>query len=200
VGCWAVASRKNNVERNVVEPSQVFEGSVSGGVSGRDLLNIESMEVHVHTQPQPRRSGDYGYLQKAKDHMPPVCHGELDWLANYSDVHAKCLLLACKNKALICKDGRLARAAFFPDCSIGSVMIAILFAFCAYAALIWFKFNLPQTRQLMLFGCMAACSLGIWWLQREFFYSHQVARRAVAALSMAAGARSDGSRFASNDN
>lgn len=125
------------------------------------------------------------FLELAKEVMPIPCHDQLDWLVRHSDVHARCLLLACKNKALVCRNGRLERAKAFPDYSMGGLSISILLAFGAYATLLWIALNanLSQGSQLILFGCMAASTLGIWWLQRQFFYPHVVARTATEALA-----------------
>ena len=125
------------------------------------------------------------FLELAKEVMPIPCHDQLDWLVHHSDVHAKCLLLACENKALVCRNGRLERAKVFPDYSVGGLSIFILVAFGVVATLVWiaFNINLSRTSQSALFGCMAASALGIWWLQRQFFYPHVVARTATEALA-----------------
>lgn len=175
------------------ELHQEVQGDVQGDMAGRDVVkhlkvdrvDVQKVDVHIYPPEPPKTLPSKTALEKAKELMPPVCHEELDWLALHSDVHGKCLLLACKNKALICRDGRLGRAKSLPDYSMGGLSISILLAFGAYATLLWIAFNvnLSQTSQLILFGLMAASSLGIWWLQRQFFYPHVVARTATEALA-----------------
>lgn len=165
--------------------SQIFNAEINGDVAARDVnsVHVQQVDVHVYASAQPDSRGESVHLAKAKALMPPVCHDELEWLAKHSDVHAACLLLACKNKVLVCKNGRLDRAAAFPDYSMGGMTIATVLAFFAWVALVLLAYKLSQSSQSILFGLMGACTLTIWWLQRQFFYPHVVAKKAVAALA-----------------
>lgn len=127
------------------------------------------------------------FLELAKEQMPIACHDQLDWLVKHSDLHAECLLLACKGKALICRNGRLERSMAWPHYSMGGLTIATLGGFAGYALLVWLAFNvnLPSTSQALLWCFISASAIGIWWIQRQFLYPQAVAKKAVAALAHA---------------
>lgn len=165
--------------------SQMFNAEINGDVAARDVnsVHVQQVDVHVYAPAQPDSKGGSVPLAKAKALMPPICHDELEWLANHSDVHAACLLLACKNKVLVCKNGRLERAAAFPDYTMGGMTIATVLGFFGWVALVLISYKLSQSSQSALFGFLGACTLTIWWLQRQFFYPHAVAKKAVAALA-----------------
>jgi hypothetical protein len=121
------------------------------------------------------------HLELAKEAMPVACHEQLEWIVNNSDVHAECLELACKTKALVCREGRLARGAALPDYVLSLVGIAVLALFGGYALRLWLSYHYPLTSQLALFACLAASAFAAWSVQRRFIYPHHVARRALAA-------------------
>lgn len=130
----------------------------------------------------PRPSKHDWHLELAKEVMPVPCHDQLEWIVNNSDVHAECLEMACKRKALICREGRLALGAALPDYLLSLFGILVLFGFGGYAGWLWFLHQYAAGTQLLLFACMAASSLAVWHLQHRFIYPHHVARHALKAL------------------
>lgn len=138
---------------------------------------------------EPRPSKHDWHLELAKEVMPVHCHGELEWIANNSDVHAECLALACRSKALVCRDGRLARGMALPDYLLSLIGIVIFALIGAYAGWLWLSYHYAPKSQLILFACMAGSALATWSLQRRFVYPHHVARRVLQALEKGRKAR-----------
>lgn len=165
---------------------QVFEAPVHGDVAGRDV--VKTVHVHVYTaaQSEGSRHPESEQLRKSKELMPPVCHSELEWLEQHSDVPSRLVFTACKAGALDCKDGHLVRGKFMPDYVLCAVMIAVVWLFGTLSAWAWlaYKSQLSQFNQFILFGITASCVIAVWWLQHQFLYPHQTARKAVFALQM----------------
>lgn len=164
-------------------PGEKIEAKVTKSLFSFAIGKIEIRLPGVRSgDGTPRPSAHGLHLERAKEAMPVHCHGQLEWIANNSDVHVQCLALACVSKALVCRDGRLTRGAALPDYLLSLIGIVMFALFGAYAGSLWLSYHYPPTIQLTLFACMAGCSLAAWSLQRRFIYPHHVARRALQAL------------------
>lgn len=162
---------------------KTVHGQVAKDIHNHGDVSFNVLKVDL--QRSCAQEGAHGrFLALAKDELPLSCHDQLEWLVKHSDIHARCLLLACKNKALVCKDGRLVRGVFMPDYVLCTVMIAVVGLFGTLSAWAWlaYKPQLSQINQFILFGITAACVIAVWWMQQQFFYPHQIACKALAAL------------------
>lgn len=164
-------------------PGEKIEAKVSRALFSFAIGKIEIRVPGFRDREGSHRPSKHDWhLELAKEVMPVHCHSQLEWIVNNSDVHAECLEMACKRKALICREGRLARGAALPDYLLSLVGILIFSGFGGYAGWLWFSHQYAAITQLILFACMAASSLAVWYLQHRFIYPHHVARHALRAL------------------
>lgn len=121
--------------------------------------------------------------QRLKDELPEVCHPEVDWLLEKSDLTAKALLRGCKALALSCKNGHLVRQYVYLDYFAGFFLLIPIFNLIPTLIQLAAMTNFTQLQMLEIAGAYLVVGLAIYYVIAYFFLPQSIARQAISVLN-----------------